>query len=46
MTNTACYHLYEESKKIKWMYITKPQQSHRYRKQTSGYQWVDGKGEG
>ena len=33
-TNTAWYHLYVEST------------THRYREQTSGYQWGDGEGEG
>ena len=28
------------------MNITKKKQIHRYREQTSGYQWGDGKGEG
>ena len=28
------------------MYITKQKQMHRYREQTSIYQWVEGKGEG
>ena len=28
------------------MYITKQKQTHRYREQTSGYQWGEGKGEG
>ena len=26
--------------------ITKKQQTHRYREQTSGYQWGEGRGEG
>ena len=28
------------------MYITKQKQTHRYRKQTSGYQWGKGRGKG
>ena len=28
------------------MYITKKKQTHRYREQTSGYQWGEEKGEG
>ena len=28
------------------MYITKQKQTHRYREQTSGYQWGEGRGEG
>ena len=28
------------------MYTTKQKQAHRYREQTSGYQWGDGSGEG
>ena len=28
------------------MYITKQKQTHRYRKQTSGYQWEERRGEG
>ena len=28
------------------MYITKQKQTHRYGKQTSGYQWGEGRGEG
>ena len=27
------------------MNITKQKQTHRYREQTSGYQWVEGEGE-
>ena len=27
------------------MYLTKQKQAHRYRKQTSGYQWGDGREE-
>ena len=26
------------------MYITKQKQTHRYREQTSGYQWEEGRG--
>ena len=32
--------------KIKQMYITKQKQTHRYRKQTSGYQQGEGREEG
>ena len=28
------------------MYITKQKQTHRYREQTSGYQWGEGRREG
>ena len=31
--------------KNKWMSITKQKQTHRYREQTSGYQWEEGPGE-
>ena len=35
-----------ESKKYnKLVNITKKRQTHRYREQTSGYPWVDGRGE-
>ena len=45
-TNSICYHLYVESKKWnKWMNITKQKQTYRYRKQTSVYQWSEGRGE-
>ena len=37
---------YMKSKKIKWLYATTWKQTYRYRKQTSGYQWGDGKGRG
>ena len=46
-TNTVCYHLYAESTKYnKLVTITKKKQTHRYREQTSGYQWGEGRGEG
>ena len=45
-TNTVCYHLYVDSKKEKLVNITKKKQTHRYREQTSGYCWGEGKGEG
>ena len=32
--------------KIKLVSITKQKPTHRYREQTSGYQWGEGKGEG
>ena len=39
-TNTVWYHLYVESKKYnKLVNIAKKKQTHRYREQTSGYQW-------
>jgi len=39
-TSTIWYHLYVESKKYNQiMNITKKMQIHRYREQTSGYQW-------
>ena len=28
------------------MYITKQEQTHRYREQTTGYQWGEGRGRG
>ena len=28
------------------IYIAKQKQTHRYREQTSGYQWGEGRGEG
>ena len=33
-TNSVCYHLCVESRKIKLMNITKKKQTHKYRKQT------------
>ena len=43
-TNTV-YHLYVESKKYnKLVNIAKKQQTHRYKEQSSGYQWGEGKG--
>ena len=36
----------ESKKYIKVVTITKKKQSHRYREQTSGYQWGEGRGEG
>ena len=45
-TNFVCYHLHVESRKIKLMNIAKKKQTHRYRKQTSGYQWGEGSWEG
>ena len=36
--NTVQYHLYMESKKYKLVNTTKKKQTHRYRKQTGGYQ--------
>ena len=46
-TNTGCFHLYVESKKEnKQMNLTKKKQIHTYRKQTSGYQWGEGRREG
>ena len=45
-TNTVWYHLYVKSKKIKRVNIRKQKQTHRYREQTSGYQWGEGRGEG
>ena len=45
-TNTVWYHLYMESQKYnKVMNITEKKQNHRYREQTSGYQWGE-EGEG
>ena len=36
-----------ESKKYnKLVNVTKKNQTHRYREQTSGYQWGEGRGEG
>ena len=38
---------YVESEKYnKLVNITKKKQTHRYREQTSGYQWGEGRGEG
>ena len=31
---------------MKLLYIAKQKQTHRYREQTSGYQWGEGKGGG
>ena len=45
-TNTVYFHLYVESKKIKQTDVTKQKQTHRYREQTSGYQWGEGSGRG
>ena len=45
-TNTV-YYFYVESKKYnKLVNITKKKQTHRYRKQTRGYQWGKGRREG
>ena len=38
--------LISEIQKIKQMYIAKQKQTHRFRKQTSQYQWGEGTGEG
>ena len=39
-TNAVQYHLYVEAEEyIKLMNTTKKKQTHRYRDQTSGYQW-------
>ena len=44
-TNTVCYHLHGKSKKYnKLVNITRKKQTHRYREQTSGYQWGEGRG--
>ena len=44
---TVGYLLYVESKKYnKLVNITKKKQTHRYREQTSGYQWGERSGEG
>ena len=41
------YHLYVKSKKYnKLVNIRKKKQTHKYRGQTSGYQWGDRRGEG
>ena len=46
-TNTVRYHFYVESKNYnKLVNITKNKQTHRYREQTSGYQWGEGKERG
>ena len=43
--NTVRYHLYAESKTCnKLVNKTKKNQTHRYREQTSGYQWGEGRG--
>ena len=45
--NTVWYHLYVESKKYnKLVNTTKKKQTHRYREQTGGYQWGEGREEG
>ena len=45
-TNTV-YHLCAESKKYnKLVNITEKKETHRYREQTSGYQWGEGSGRG
>ena len=44
-TNTALYHLYVESKKKSVNIYAKEKQTHRYKKQTSGYQVGEGWGE-
>ena len=45
-TNTICFHLYVESKKLNnGIYITKQKQTHRYREQTWllwGEEWDEG----
>ena len=38
-TNTVQYHLCVETIYNKLVNITKKKQTHRYREQTSGYQW-------
>ena len=41
------YYLYVESEKYsKLVNETKKKQTHRYRQQTSGYQWGEGRGQG
>jgi len=41
--NTVCFDLYVKSKKWnKWMNISNPKQTHKYREQTSDYQWGEG----
>ena len=46
-TNTACYHLYMESKQYnKLVNITKKKEIHRFREQTIGYQWGEGQESG
>ena len=43
--NTGWFHLYVESKKYnKLVNITEKKQIHRYREQTSVYQWGEGSG--
>ena len=43
----AEYHLYVESENYnKLLNTMKKKQTHRYREQTSGYQWEEGRGEG
>ena len=45
-TNTVSYHLYVELKKYnKLVNITEKQQTNRYREQTSGHQWGEGRWE-
>ena len=46
-TNTVWYHLYVASKKYnKLVNKIKKKETHRYREQTSGYQWGEGRGRG
>ena len=43
-TNTVWYHLYMESKKYNKLVNITEKQIHRYREQTSGYQWRENGG--
>ena len=46
-TDTVGYHLHVEAKKYdRLVNITKKKQAHRYKEQTSGYQWGEGWGRG
>ena len=45
--NTVSFHFFVESKKYnKLVNITKKKQTHRYRGQISGHQWVEERGRG
>ena len=45
-TNTVCYHLHAESKKYNKLVNRTKKETHGYREQSSGYQWVEGNVEG
>ena len=45
-TNTVWYHLYVESEKYRKLVNITKKQTRRYKEQTSGYQWGEGREEG